>query len=74
MDDPACNPGGRAPREYVVGAAFGPGISVEMAVLKRHLKVHGAGLVTPPDSERNGEGSGTDEDVLTEALNGVELD
>jgi len=83
MDSPTYCPGGRSPRDHIITAAFGPGICVEMAVLKRNLKYVGGGgvgggLVTPPDSERgngSGEVSGTDEDgSLEEALNGVELD
>lgn len=81
MDSPHFCPGGRAPRDHVVTAAFGPGICVEMAVLKRNLKWVGRGddgLVTPPDSERgngSGEASGNEEDgSLSDALNGVELD
>lgn len=82
MDLPAICPGGRKPRDHIIAAAFGPGICVEMAVLKRNLK-YGAsiganGMVTPPESERgnaSGNASGTDEDgSLSEALNGVELD
>ncbi|KAF5004082.1 hypothetical protein FDECE_9397 [Fusarium decemcellulare] len=46
-------PGGRV-RDYVVGCAFGPGISVEMCMLKRNKK-HGtsaavSGLQTPPET------------------------
>lgn len=52
MDDLA--PGGRM-RDYVVGCAFGPGISVEMCMLKRNLGVRSvrtiSGLQTPPGTE-----------------------
>ena len=44
------------PREYIIGCAFGPGISVETCVLKRNLNrtgtpLHATGLVTPPETE-----------------------
>lgn len=45
-------PGGRV-REYVVGCAFGPGISVEMCMMRRNM-AHGSqitGLPTPPETE-----------------------
>lgn len=58
MDAPEFCPGGRKPRDHVIAAAFGPGIAVEMALLKRNLGfgggtgLVGTGLVTPPpDSE-----------------------
>jgi fungal type III polyketide synthase len=39
-------------RDYVVGCAFGPGISVEMCMLKRNMGVRGiSGLQTPPETE-----------------------
>lgn len=52
MDDMA--PGGKA-KEYVVGCAFGPGIAVEMCMLKRSMGVNGiSGLQTPPETESEG--------------------
>lgn len=54
MDEVA--PGGRA-REYVVGCAFGPGITVEMCMLRRNMRGRAAvgmgtsGLLTPPGTE-----------------------
>lgn len=52
MDEVA--PGGRA-REYVVGCAFGPGITVEMCMLRRNMRgrvgVGVSGLLTPPGTE-----------------------
>lgn len=52
MDEIA--PGGRA-KEFVVGCAFGPGITVEMCMLKRNLGVGRRrgilGLQTPPETE-----------------------
>lgn len=52
MDDIA--PEGRA-RDYVVGCAFGPGIAVEMCMLKRKLGARGiTGLETPPETESEG--------------------
>lgn len=56
----ACTPGDRGPKEFVVGCAFGPGVSVEMCLLKRNLKGRGvdvAGLQTPPETESE---AGTD--------------
>lgn len=50
----ACTPGGRGPKEFVVGCAFGPGVAVEMCMLKRNLKREGqgvAGMQTPPETE-----------------------
>ncbi|KAI0451339.1 thiolase-like protein [Xylaria acuta] len=41
-------PGGRV-REYVVGCAFGPGIAVEMCMLKRNLGPRG--VQTPPETD-----------------------
>lgn len=52
MDDMA--PSGKA-KEYVVGCAFGPGIAVEMCMLKRNMGVSGiSGLQTPPETESEG--------------------
>ncbi|KAM0439992.1 hypothetical protein ACHAPT_001092 [Fusarium lateritium] len=50
-DMDAITPGGRL-REYVVGCAFGPGISVEMCMLKRNLGHRSdiIGLQTPPQT------------------------
>ncbi|KAI1153318.1 thiolase-like protein [Nemania diffusa] len=61
----ACTPGGRGPREYVVGCAFGPGIAVEMCMLKRNLGPRG--LQTPPetDSEAGRSESGEDDEDRT---------
>ncbi|PSS03474.1 thiolase-like protein [Coniella lustricola] len=52
-DMDACTPDGRGPREYVVGCAFGPGVSVEMCMLKRNLshKPEDLGVQTPPETE-----------------------
>ncbi|KAK0672943.1 putative chalcone synthase [Cercophora samala] len=57
-------PGGRGPRELVVGCAFGPGITVEMCLLRRNLeggKGGRKGMETPPETEvssEDGEGEG----------------
>lgn len=54
-DMDALAPGGRV-RDYVVGCAFGPGISVETCMLKRN-KTHGTkivGLQTPPETDSEG--------------------
>ena len=52
-DMDAMTPGGRGPRDHVVGCAFGPGISVEMCMLRRNLGYSQAlsGLQTPPETE-----------------------
>ena len=63
-DMDALAPGGR-PKEHVVGCAFGPGITVEMCMLRRNLKLAGgrhadvwSGLQTPPETESEGSASG----------------
>lgn len=52
-DMDACTPDGRGPKNHIVGCAFGPGVAVEMCMLKRHLApgVGGTGLQTPPETE-----------------------
>lgn len=44
-------------KDFVVGCAFGPGITVEMCMLKRHVQRGGArtmhGLQTPPDTDND---------------------
>jgi type III polyketide synthase len=74
-------PGGRGPQEHVVACAFGPGIAIEMAMLKRnlrHVKRTAAGIVTPPDSEGDSPGSRSEEESeessLSQVLHGVDLD
>jgi type III polyketide synthase len=106
MDELA--PGGKV-KDFVVGCAFGPGIAVEMCMLKRNMDhvrrtLVTTGDVTPPESDGNrsdgevedleaevkdlkaqGEELGEklsevhpevpeQNDSLSEALNGVELD
>lgn len=71
-DMDALAPEGRGPQEYVVGCAFGPGISVEMCMLKRNLRPRSGrgatnftGLQTPPETESEGTGrseAGADEE------------
>lgn len=57
-------PGGRV-KDFVVGCAFGPGITVEMCMLKRHNvgpSIHGIGdLQTPPETDSEGARSEVDE-------------
>jgi fungal type III polyketide synthase len=67
----AMAPGGRV-REHVVGCAFGPGIAVEICMLKRNLQ-HGTKLIalqTPPetDSESGGDIGDGDESVTDESF------
>ncbi|KAH6842811.1 thiolase-like protein [Chaetomium sp. MPI-CAGE-AT-0009] len=64
--------GGGGPKEYVVGCAFGPGITVEMCMLKRNLMGGGGvgvgvrgGMETPPETESEG-GGGSDVDERSE--------
>lgn len=96
-------PGGQA-KEFVVGCAFGPGITVEMCMLKRNMDA--TGLQTPPETDSEGSRSetedvsdwasidpkesapdtpepelnpsqganGRDEEFISDALDGVELD
>jgi type III polyketide synthase len=64
-DMDALAPDGRV-KEYVVGCAFGPGITVEMCLLKRESGGMGglgrSGIETPPETESEG-GGGSDVDV-----------
>ena len=59
-DMDAYAPGGRT-KEYVVGCAFGPGITVEMCMLRRNLGV--TGLQTPPETESDASRSEAGEEV-----------
>lgn len=61
-DMDAIAPGGRV-KDYVVGCAFGPGIAVEMCMLKRNMGARGiTGLQTPPETESEGRSDdGSDE-------------
>ncbi|KAI1472735.1 putative type III polyketide synthase [Daldinia caldariorum] len=49
-DMDALAPGGRV-REYVVGCAFGPGIAIEMCMLKRNMRYRGTDIGPETDSE-----------------------
>jgi type III polyketide synthase len=62
-------PGGRA-KDYVVGCAFGPGITVEMCMLKRNMGSRG--VQTPPetDSEASRSEGGEDDDTDWTSLDG----
>lgn len=77
MDDLA--PGGKV-KDYVVGAAFGPGIAIEMCMLKRNLRhvrrtlVGAGGEITPPlsDAEQSeGNRSEGEEAELKSEIGGV---
>lgn len=62
------------PKEMVVGCAFGPGITVEMCMLKRNLGGHGqgrGGMETPPETESEGDERSADGE-WEESLNGKE--
>ena len=76
MDELA--PGGKV-KDFVVGCAFGPGIAIEMCMMKRNMNYRHrndvSGEVTPPETESEGSRSeGEMEMSLSDALNGVELD
>ncbi|KAK8111401.1 thiolase-like protein [Apiospora kogelbergensis] len=60
----ALAPGGRV-RDYVVGCAFGPGISVEMCMMKRNMGASRGlgGMQTPPETESEGSRSEGEEDT-----------
>lgn len=60
-DMDACTPNGRGPKEFVVGCAFGPGVSVEMCMLKRTLNRRPDDVPTPPETESE-EGTDRSED------------
>jgi type III polyketide synthase len=61
-DMDAIAPGGLV-KDYVVGCAFGPGISVEMCMLKRNFGARGIdGLQTPPETDSEGSRSEVDEE------------
>ncbi|CAG8958984.1 hypothetical protein HYFRA_00012142 [Hymenoscyphus fraxineus] len=52
-------PGGKV-KDFVVGCAFGPGISIEMCIMKRNLNhvqrtLVTTGEITPPETERGSE-------------------
>ena len=57
----ALAPGGRV-RDYVVGCAFGPGISVETCMLKRNMGAAHSGLQTPPETDSEASRSETGDD------------
>jgi type III polyketide synthase len=70
-------------KDFVVGCAFGPGIAIEMCMLKRNMnhriRVAPSGEATPPETESEGsrsegEGEAERDTSLIEALNGVDLD
>ncbi|KAH7029243.1 chalcone and stilbene synthase domain-containing protein [Microdochium trichocladiopsis] len=56
-------PDGRV-REHVVSCAFGPGITIETCILKRHgVAISSSGIPTPPDSKSGIDFSDRDEDL-----------
>ena len=77
-DMDAVAPGGKV-KDFVIGCAFGPGIAIEMCMMKRNMNHRQrsavSGEVTPPETESEGSRSeGEIEASLSDALNGVELD
>ncbi|ESZ95593.1 hypothetical protein SBOR_3989 [Sclerotinia borealis F-4128] len=89
-DMDALTPGGRGPKEMVVGCAFGPGIAIEMCLMKRNLshvkrewdggvQSGVGGEVTPPLTESEGtrsvsEGELEPEDLAKVKESGNQLD
>jgi type III polyketide synthase len=78
----AMAPEGRV-REYIVGCAFGPGISVEMNMLRRNLEYGSRinGLQTPPETESEASddvpersSGNSDEGFIAEALENLDVD
>ncbi|KAL2162211.1 hypothetical protein VTH06DRAFT_7124 [Thermothelomyces fergusii] len=70
--------GGGVAKEHVVGCAFGPGITVEMCMLRRNLRdglVGGAsargGMETPPETESEGDPATDGADEMSEAGEGT---
>ncbi|KAK4145217.1 peroxisomal biogenesis factor 11-domain-containing protein [Dichotomopilus funicola] len=64
----------KGPKEMVVGCAFGPGITVEMCMLKRNLGGHGqrrGGIETPPETESEGDERSADGE-WEDSVNGKE--
>jgi type III polyketide synthase len=84
-DMDAIAPGGRV-RDYVIGCAFGPGIAVEMCMLKRNMNYGTkiSGLQTPPETESEtsddgqqeaaGDRQESDKAFVQDALESVDLD
>ncbi|VBB79913.1 Putative chalcone synthase [Podospora comata] len=69
-------PGGRGARELVVGCAFGPGITVEMCLLRRNLsRTEGGrkGMETPPETEESSEDGEGGREVSEEEKKGSEV-
>jgi fungal type III polyketide synthase len=68
-DMDAMAPGGRV-KDYVVGCAFGPGIAVEMCMLKRNLATPSSaitGLQTPPETESEASRSDDGEEMAVDS-------
>lgn len=74
MDE--CAPGGKV-KDFVVGCAFGPGVSIETCMLKRNLShvrrtSMAIGNITPPETES--EGSRSEGEEIDNEIQGVESD
>jgi len=68
MDELA--PGGKV-KDFIVGCAFGPGIAIEMCMLKRNMShvrrtLVTSGEVTPPETESEGSRSEGEGELETE--------
>lgn len=70
----ALAPGGSGPKEHVVGCAFGPGIAVEMCMLRRGAGAGRRGIPgmqTPPETESEVSSRSGDADEDVEAVPAV---
>jgi type III polyketide synthase len=65
--------GGGKAKDYVVGCAFGPGITVEMCMLKRHLAGSRLGMETPPETESEASVESEDGGEVSEG-DGIEVE
>lgn len=74
MDELA--PGGKV-KDFVVGCAFGPGIAIEMCMLKRNMchvrrTLATTGELTPPETESEGSRSEEDAEEMDSAIKAAE--
>jgi len=75
MDELA--PGGKV-KEFVVGCAFGPGIAIEMCMLKRNLghvrrTLVTSGEATPPETESEGSRSEGEAEEFSSSMESGDL-
>jgi type III polyketide synthase len=66
-------PGGKV-KDHVIGCAFGPGIAVEMCMLKRNLGIGAiSGLQTPPETESEASSQVADGDEVGSRISKEEV-